>query len=334
MTPDYLNDLFAAPSVIRALSSKAMVKNMIDVERAYLEVMGGDAQAYVDFTPDIKALTNATARDGVVVPELVAQMRAFFDHPLIHKGMTSQDVMDTAYAMAFVQINAEFGQLIDAGIEKLNNISLKFGERPIMARTRMQAALEVPAFHRLNTWRHGLEELRASLLVLRPEIERISLGGPVGDGRDWENPKETAKKLAKSLGLSNQPYVWHALRGSIQDYGNWLAKLTGHIAKIGQDIALMAQQGVDEIKLMSGGGSSAMAHKSNPVCAEVLVSLGCYNAGLRGTLVQAVIHEQERSGVAWTLEWLVLPQMLRSAETSIRTLVILLENIKHIGKST
>ena len=52
-----------------------------------------------------------------------------------------------------------------------------------------------------------------------------------------------------------------------------------------------------------------MPHKSNPVPAEVLVTLARFNAGLLGTLHQALVHENERSGAAWTLEWMVLPQM-------------------------
>ena len=85
--------------------------------------------------------------------------------------------------------------------------------------------------------------------------------------------------------------------------------LSGTLGKIGQDIALMAQNEVGEVRLATGGGSSAMPHKSNPVPAEVLVTLARFNAGLLGTLHQALVHENERSGAAWTLEWLVLPQM-------------------------
>jgi 3-carboxy-cis,cis-muconate cycloisomerase len=47
-----------------------------------------------------------------------------------------------------------------------------------------------------------------------------------------------------------------------------------------------------------------MKHKVNPVGAEVLVALARFNAGLAGTLQQAMVHENERSGAAWMLEWL------------------------------
>ena len=101
-------------------------------------------------------------------------------------------------------------------------------------------------------------------------------------------------------------------------FGGLLALISGSLGKIGADVALLAQSEVRAIRLSGGGGSSAMAHKSNPVRAEVLVSLARFNAGLSGTLQQAMVHENERSGAAWTLEWLVLPQMLVTAGASLR----------------
>ena len=35
--------------------------------------------------------------------------------------------------------------------------------------------------------------------------------------------------------------------------------------------------------------------------------------GLSGTLAQAMVHENERSGAAWTLEWLTLPPLAAAA---------------------
>ena len=72
---------------------------------------------------------------------------------------------------------------------------------------------------------------------------------------------------------------------------------------------------IGEIELSGAGGSSAMAHKQNPVLAEVLVTLARFNAVQVSGLHQALVHEQERSGAAWTLEWMILPQMLNATGT-------------------
>ncbi|MDE1995708.1 MAG: 3-carboxy-cis,cis-muconate cycloisomerase, partial [Rhizobiaceae bacterium] len=42
-------------------------------------------------------------------------------------------------------------------------------------------------------------------------------------------------------------------------------------------------------------------------------------------------HEQERSGAAWTLEWMLLPQMVVATAASLRLARELAGNIKQLG---
>ena len=110
--------------------------------------------------------------------------------------------------------------------------------------------------------------------------------------------------------------------------------ITGTLGKIGADIALMAQNEVGSATLVGAGRSSVMPHKANPIAAEMLVTLGHYTAGLVGTLHHAMLHENERSGVAWTLEWLTLPQLIVSTGASVRTASQLLAAIERFGSAT
>ena len=61
-----------------------------------------------------------------------------------------------------------------------------------------------------------------------------------------------------------------------------------------------------------------MAHRSNPARAEALVALARYAAALQGGLGQALVHENERSGAAWMLEWLILPQLVGAVGAATR----------------
>jgi 3-carboxy-cis,cis-muconate cycloisomerase len=74
-----------------------------------------------------------------------------------------------------------------------------------------------------------------------------------------------------------------------------------------------------------------MPHKQNPVLAETLVALARHVAGLQGTLAQAMIHEQERSGAAWALEWLTLPAMAEATGAAVRHTGSVLAAIRRIG---
>ena len=117
---------------------------------------------------------------------------------------------------------------------------------------------------------------------------------------------------------------------ALADFAGWLSLVTGSLGKFGQDVALMAQAG-DEIELSGGGGSSAMPHKQNPVEAEVLVTLARFNAAQLSGMHQALVHEQERSGAAWTLEWLILPQMVVATAAALRLAGELAGQIESLG---
>jgi 3-carboxy-cis,cis-muconate cycloisomerase len=103
--------------------------------------------------------------------------------------------------------------------------------------------------------------------------------------------------------------VWHTDRTAIASYAGCLSLISAALGKLGMDVCLMAQQGLDEIALRGGGTSSAMPHKSNPILAELLVTLARLNATQVAAMHHAALHEQERSGASWMLEWMVLPQM-------------------------
>ena len=135
--------------------------------------------------------------------------------------------------------------------------------------------------------------------------------------------------LAAKLGLGDAPQ-WHSQRDALAEFAGWLSLVTGSLGKFGQDIALMAQAGT-EIELSGGGGSSAMPHKQNPVKAEVLVALARFNATQLSGMHQALVHEQERSGAAWTLEWLLLPQMAVATAAALRLAAELAGQIESLG---
>ena len=95
----------------------------------------------------------------------------------------------------------------------------------------------------------------------------------------------------------------------------------------------MSQQGIDEIRLSGGGSSSAMPHKQNPILAETLVTLARFNAVQVSGMHHALIHEQERSGAAWPLEWLILPQMCTATGAALKRARELLATIDYLGES-
>jgi 3-carboxy-cis,cis-muconate cycloisomerase len=185
---------------------------------------------------------------------------------------------------------------------------------------------------RILTWHLPLAGHLERLETLRPKIETVQIGGAAGDRKALGyKADDVVGEVAKSLGLAPTDKAWHAMREGVADYASFLSLVTGSLGKIGQDIVLMSQQGINEITLSGGGGSSAMPHKQNPVAAELLVTLARFNATQVSAMHHAMIHEQERSGAAWSLEWMILPQMAMATARALAVALDLTQNVTRIG---
>jgi len=342
-----LSALVGDEEVEALFSNEAELAALLEVEAALADaeakagLIGADAAARIgevcrNFSPDWEVLAQGLARDGVVVPELVRQLREAVGESYrgaVHKGATSQDIVDTGLMLRLGRVAAALAQRLDALISALEKLSVRDGAVSLMAHTRMQAALAFTAAAKIETWRAPLARQAEALHSLGPRVLVIQLGGPVGTRGSFDGKGDVvAREVAEALGLADAP-CWHSGRDRIAELAAWLSLTSGLLGKLGQDVALMAQDEIGEVEIAGAGGSSAMPHKANPVPAEVLVALARFNAGLLGTLNQALVHENERSGAAWTLEWLVLPQMAVATAAGLATARKLVEAL-HIRSSS
>jgi 3-carboxy-cis,cis-muconate cycloisomerase len=291
-------------------------------------------RALVAFKPDMAALAAGFAKDGVVVPALVRQVRAAVgaEHAeAVHFGATSQDIVDTGLMLRLAEVIAILLARLGAVEAALAELAARFGTRPVMAHTRMQAALPSTFAEKVRNWAEPLARERAALDRLRARLLVVQLGGPVGDRSSFNGKGgEVARRLADRLDLGLAT-PWHSQRDVIVEFGSVLALISGSLGKFGMDVALLSQSEARAITLKGGGGSSSMPHKANPVKAELLVAMARYNAGLAGTLQQAMVAENERSGAAWTLEWLVLPQMAATTGKALEVATALVGEIEVPG---
>ncbi len=342
----WLSGLFGDDEIAQFLSAEYQLAAMLEVEKAYtgaLEQAGeipsplaARCQSALDNVDiNIAELQNGTARDGVVVPSLLNQIRAQIDkdlHPVLHIGMTSQDVIDTALVLGLREICSVIAKRLTNLIAKLQNIEDQVQNTSIMGRTRMQAAKEIAGADRVANWRSPLIRHADRLNAIQDNTLLVQLGGPVGNRREMgPSANNVAREMARQLELGSADTAWHSQRDTLVEFANLLSLISGSIGKMAGDIVLMAQQGVDEVKLAGSGGSSAMEHKQNPVKAEILISLARYNAVQMAGMHQALLHEQERSGAAWSLEWLILPQICLATGASLSNASVLIDDLVRIG---
>lgn len=276
------------------------------------------------FVADFHAMGQSTAASAVPTIALVNQMRAHINDEAsayLHWGATSQDVIDTALVL---RLRTVLG-ILEARLEGLTHALAEQARRHrdtvLPARTRYQQALPTSLGLKLASWLAPLPRQLARLDEMKPRLLCVQFGGAAGtlsalDGRGVD----VMQSLAEELGLHAPPMHWHSQRDALAELGSWLSILTGVLGKLGQDIALHQQSEVGEIRESGDpmrGGSSTMPQKANPIGAEAMVALARFNAGLLGTLHQALVQENERGGPGWQLEWMTLPQMLTSAGAAL-----------------
>ncbi|GGE62563.1 3-carboxy-cis,cis-muconate cycloisomerase [Actibacterium pelagium] len=345
-TNRYFSALFEDTEVSDAFGTKRTLGHFLAFEIALTEglaksgavdgaVAGAAIEKMKSFAPDIAAIEAKCPTDGLAVPEFVRQLKTYLGSeltPAVHIGGTSQDLIDTATVLTLKEINGVFTTRLDCAIDGIARLISEHGDNTIMGRTRMQAALPITVKHRLESWIAPLRQHQDRLAAMRPKLEVLQFGGATGDrSANGDKAALIGAVMAEQLGLTDPGRSWHNDRSRLVDYAGWLSMVSGSLGKIGQDICLMAQQGVDEIAQSGGGSSSAMAHKQNPVTAEMLVSLAQYNAGQVSLMHNALMHEQERSGVAWTLEWMVLPAMACTTGKALQLADRQLSAITRIG---
>lgn len=327
----WLGGLFGDHEAAAIWSADRQLAHYLAFEAAYSRALGragvvdntlaATAATLIEgYQPDIEQLRTGTERDGLPVPALIRALRAAAGPAsvAIHTGATSQDVIDTALSLTLRETTSLLIARLRTLGAALDDLDSRFGKRRLTARTRMQAAVPITVADRIAIWRRPLETHVKRLEELRPRTEVLQLGGAAGNNGDLGGSAATVSDhVAASLGLAAPERTWHATRDGVAEYAGILSLITGTLGKMGQDICLMAQQGVEEVALSTGGGSSAMAHKRNPVQAELLVTLARFNAAQISGMHQALVHEQERSGSAWMLEWMILPQMALATARSL-----------------
>lgn len=323
--------LFADDAIMAQLDDREQVRTMLRVEAALARAEAGAglipaaaaeriAVAAQSLDPDPAGLAGPTAASGVPVSALVARLREAVGGEAasyVHWGATSQDIVDTSLSLRLREVTMVLDTRLENLVRKLMDLARRHAGTPMLARTRSQAAVPTSFGLKVAGWTAPLQRHRSRLAELKPRVLSVQLGGAAGTRSVLGGAgTEVVAALARDLSLAPTTLPWHAQRDGIAELAGWLSLVTGSLAKLGQDVTLLAQTGIEELRV-DGGGSSTMPQKDNPVGAELLVALARHNAALLGEMHQALIHGQERDGAAWSGEWLALPQMLAGAGAAL-----------------
>ena len=162
------------------MSDSALFSAMVDVETAWLAALveSGVAPAVartdlaaVVSADDIEAIAAGAEADGTPVLGLVALLRDRTGGETgrwLHRGLTSQDVVDTALMMCLRDgMSAVRGELA-AQVRALATLVEANQHSPMLARTLTQAALPSTIGARMANWLSGVLDAADILIAVAP----------------------------------------------------------------------------------------------------------------------------------------------------------------------
>jgi len=326
--PESLFDpIFSTDEVLAATGPNAWLQAMLDVEAALAGVeaeMGlvpTDAAATIvgccraeRFEPG--DLGRAARHGGNPVIPLVEALRAAVPEPAaqwVHRGATSQDVLDSA-AMLVTRRSIE---LIDRELDDLAAACAELAEghrHTVMAgRTLLQQALPVTFGVKAAGWLVGIVEARTRLGDAVPRLA-VQLGGAAGTLAAFgSDGPEVVRRLSARLGLAEPPMPWHTNRVRVAEVASALGMVVGAAAKVALDVGLLMQTEVAEAAEPRPGGSSTLPHKRNPVGAATVGAAARRVPALVAVVLGAMVQEHERALGGWQAEWQTMTELLRLA---------------------
>lgn len=303
---------------------QSLLEQLVRVEQAWLDalVAAGIAPGGADLREavlglDLEALAVDAELGGNPVIPLVARLRGRLAEPAstwVHRGLTSQDVLDSAVMLcareSLVRVRAE----VAAQVDLLVALAARHRESPILARTLTQPAVPSTVGVKIATWLHGVLDADEGMAALRWPVQLGGAGGTLASLVELAGTlgaRDLRVDLPARLGLEPSP-PWHTRRSVITRLGDAAVSATDAWGRIANDVLALGRPEVGELRDGSAGGSSAMPQKANPTLA-VLVR----RAALAGPAHASALHlasaEQvdERADGGWHLEWQTLALLLR-----------------------
>ena len=337
--------LFSDPAIATIFSDEQFVQLLVEVETTLAEVQGRlglipasaarqiVAQA-ATFQPDWDGLRMGTEQAGLPIIEFVRQLRAHVGGEpasYVHWGATTQDIMDTALVLQIRRALVVIEPVWQTLVENLSNLAQKHRNTLMAGRTHSQQALPLPFGLKVAGWLAPLLRHRQRLDEITPRLLVVQFGGAAGTLASLDQAGiEIQEGLASALKLGVSLMPWHTQRDNLAELAGWLSLVSGSLAKMAQDIILMAQTEVGEVRESadrSRGGSSTMPQKSNPIISEIIIAAARTNASLLAAMHQSLIHEHERATHGWQVEWLTLPQMFALTATALSKALSLSQNL-------
>jgi adenylosuccinate lyase len=251
------------------------------------------------------------------------------DARFLHQGMTSSDVLDTAFAVQLTQA----ADLLIADLDRLLKALQKRIEKTLTVITigRSHGIHAEPTSFGLKFASHYAAFARAKkrLKAAREDVATCAISGPVGTFATVDPRIE--EHVAKKLGLIPEPISTQVIpRDRHAMYFATLGVIASSVENIATEIRHLQRSEVREVEepfAKGQKGSSSMPHKRNPVLSENITGLARIVRGAVTPALENVTLWHERDISHSSVERVLAPDATIALDFALARLTGLIEGM-------
>ncbi len=335
---------YSLPEIAEIFSDRSKFSRYLEIE-----LLATEAQAKLGVVPQGDAQTcraKAPLVDDTFVRH-VAERELVTDHDVaafvdvvqaaigmpagawIHHGLTSTDVVDTAWCWMLKDGAELILGAMNELIAKLQELAQLHRDTVMIGRTHGIHAEPTTFGTKVALWALQVDRDRSRMRAAREAIAVCKLSGAVGTYSNISPDVEA--HVAKSLGLVAVPATQVVARDRHAEFLWACASLGSTIEAIAVELRHLQRTEVNEVRegFKSGQkGSSAMPHKRNPISAETLTGLSRVLRSNLQTGLQNVALWHERDISHSSAERIVLPDSAMLTYYVVKRLTKVLSNLE------
>lgn len=250
----------------------------------------------------------------------------------VHLGVTSYDVVDTAWALAVRDALSMIKKKLRAVVETLSRLAVEHRETIMVGRTHGQHALPITAGFKFANYVYELSRSYERLCSVEDRVVRSKISGAVGTMAGWLGKGLAVEEAAsRYLGL-----VPHAISTQVAPRDGFaeliaaLGILASQLDRFALEVRELSRTEIGEMyESETRVGSSAMPHKRNPVVSERISGLAKIARSLCVAALENIplMHERDLTNssserILIPHAFLVVDQMMEDMARLLRVLAI------------
>ncbi len=250
----------------------------------------------------------------------------------VHYGATSNDIIDTAWALLIRDaLRVVESKLIEL-INLLTKLSEEYSDTLMVGRTHAQHALPITLGFKFANYLYEFTRSLERLMSVESRIVRGKMAGAVGTMAGWGDKGFCVESsFMRELNLGSHVITTQVSpRDGVAELVNALAILASQAERLGIEVRELMRPEIMELAEGVEGrvGSSTMPHKENPVLSEKLAGLARLMRSLTITALEDIPLWHERDLSNSSAERFLIPHSFLVIDEVLNTLIKILENLR------